>query len=317
MSDIALCCLVGLGAPLSLYVWSRPRLGYKLALADLRAAAALKSTDPAYFDRNDGTEIFHRTLSFGGFALTASLIANSFLSSSTSFSQHDGILAAYVVPGKSILATCRLILECGALTGILYLGDILDGPLLFATKVWHRVTSIFTPQQLRTVLIAPLIEEIIFRGVMITLLRKRRPLWQQLIVTSALFAFGHIHLFVSYAIEECRDLLDDKCAEDGGERWDQRLTDKEVDACWRTGKRSTLYQCTLVALYGCFSGWYYVSVCKRNVLAAALSHSLCNLVRAPTFLFASRKAPTWRRVLSVVAHTAGVLAFVAAVRKRG
>ncbi|CAG2161031.1 unnamed protein product [Oppiella nova] len=138
------------------------------------------------------------------------------------------------------------ILSC--LVSFLYVGSLYCWP-----KQTHRIGSLAVSLVIRNYMIAPITEELIFRGVLSTLLVKCWSLRSTLIMSSLLFGFSHSHHYI-FEINDMR-----------------RVTARNYGPA--------LEQMTYTTLFGMYASVVYFK--SRLIISPILVHSFCNLMGFP------------------------------------
>ncbi|KAK7199127.1 CAAX prenyl protease 2 [Novymonas esmeraldas] len=258
------------------YIWPRERRFIHSATQSLRTAALDASV---YVDRGSDETIRRRTISLGlCCAASAAYLARGAASSSATALQVRGV---------------HPVLRSTASTLLLFAGPIADACGAGGLDLPESVLLCW-----RNYVICPIGEELFYRGVLLSLLRRRSPA-VRIGVSAVLFALSHTHHLVSLASDAYRE----DCDVDGdGERCEGRERE-----CWRAGARALcgVYVCT--TLFGLMSGYYFEYACEGSLAAITAAHAVCNIIGPPQFAaLRSRRSTCGAKVASAAVYVAGI-----------
>lgn len=145
------------------------------------------------------------------------------------------------------------------------------------------LTSWFTPVSLRTVLVAPLSEEWVFRGCVLPLyvMAGCSP-WTAIPATCLIFALAHVHHYFEHV----------------------RQGATPSEAALRIG-----LQLSYTSLFGLYAGWAFWRV--GSVWTTALAHAVCNAFGLPDLSFLNKRSPLFKfRFFLAAMYLLGIAGFV-------
>ncbi|ESL07300.1 CAAX prenyl protease 2 [Trypanosoma rangeli SC58] len=287
MADIALCALLSGGFVGSIYAWPKERQFARRCVRDLKAA----SMDEAHcVIRDDASTIRRRAVSFVGATGASAVLLEGLLRRQPADCRPlwgSALLRYAVCPGDcTISQSLALVAGTGVATLVLFSGPFVEG-VRFPT--WSGMDPIVF---FRNYVLAPIGEEIFFRALLLHLLRRRSAACS-IAVSSVLFALAHSHHIFVMAAEEFQSARES----------DEPDADPRV--YWKRALEKLAGVSGCVFLYGLLSGYYYTTVCSKNVLATVLSHSLCNMMGAPPLRFITEGSARGR-LARAAAYAAGV-----------
>ncbi|XP_003389726.1 PREDICTED: CAAX prenyl protease 2-like [Amphimedon queenslandica] len=161
-------------------------------------------------------------------------------------------------------------------------------PLLYAGPILQTLTSegLVNPLAderpdiiLRNYVVAPLAEEVVFRGCMVPLLLPHLQSSWTIIIGPLFFGLAHIHHLIGRYLHEGEPLL--------------------------LGIINALFQTTYTSLFGMFSSYLFIRT--GHLVTPVLSHSLCNVLGLPNFI--GLRQHKYRYLVSV-AYVAGLAGFI-------
>ncbi|RNF24894.1 CAAX prenyl protease 2 [Trypanosoma conorhini] len=296
MTDIALCALLSGGFVGSVYAWPKERQFARRCVRDLKAA----SGDEVHCVVRDApSTIRRRAVSFVGATGASMLLLEHLLRRQPSDCRPlwgSSLLRHAVCPEGTISQSLALVAKTGVATLLLFSGPLVEGARF---PRWSATDPVIF---LRNYVLAPVGEEIFFRALLLHLLR-RRSAATSIAVSSVLFALCHSHHIFSMAAEEYRS------ASELGE------PEAESRVYWKRAleRLAGVFGCTLA--YGLLSGYYYTTVCAKNLLATILSHALCNMLGAPPLRFLC-EGPAQQRLARAAVYVAGAVAWAVLLSKR-
>ena len=150
---------------------------------------------------------------------------------------------------------------------------------------------------LRNVLVAPILEEILFRGIVLAFL-DCHPRSVQVVTSAFIFSVCHLHHVVNNAVISFRHDTKD---------FPNDAYQRELKA-WKCALRQTVSQSSICFVFGLLSGAFYVTVAERSIWATAAAHAFCNLIGPPSFRFVSKSSgePAWQRVTEGAMYVVGL-----------
>lgn len=279
--DCLFCTGASVAFVASFYTWKRERRFLYWAVRSLRTATA----DPTiYVDRDSDETIRRRTLSF----LLNCALSGSYLAVQSSLDTRP----------QHTVEQLRIVGRVAVSTLVLFTGPIFDKIVVadFAIEAsWLRCW--------RTYVLCPIGEELFYRGVLFTLLR-RRCSSVQIAVAALLFAVSHTHHVVSWACDEYIERTSEASrSEADGDRTDAGVQ----SACWRAAARRVAFVYVFTGVFGALSGYYYLHICEGSISAIALAHAICNFIAAPELIILrSRVSRPLMKVASAVAYLSGI-----------
>jgi prenyl protein peptidase len=135
---------------------------------------------------------------------------------------------------------------------------------------------------LRNVVIAPLTEEVVFRGCIVSAITTSLSLRSAILISPLFFGTAHFH----HALVKLRQ----------GEKPALVLL-------------QTLLQFAYTTLFGIYTSYAYLQT--DSLLAVILSHSFCNIMGLPDFSFVHKSSPLYKnRYLLLTFHVAGLGIFL-------
>ena len=161
-------------------------------------------------------------------------------------------------------------------------------PLLYAGPILQTVlsegfNSLLADERpdivLRNYVVAPVAEEVVFRGCMVPLLLPHLGSTWTVVLGPLFFGLAHVHHLIGRYIHEGEPLL--------------------------LGLVNALFQTTYTSIFGMFSS--YLFICTGHLATPIVSHSLCNVLGLPNFTGLSRHK---YRYLVGVAYVAGLAGFI-------
>ncbi|PRW32845.1 CAAX prenyl protease 2-like [Chlorella sorokiniana] len=185
----------------------------------------------------------------------------------------QALLAALGLRSPGLLAAALLPL---ALTAVLFAGPLLQ----LATDRRRRHARLALPPLtlLRNLVVAPLVEEFVFRSCMLSyLLACGTSPAAAVAFSPLLFAASHLHHVYDLTRFQGHSL--------------------------RSALAAVAFQFSYTALFGWLAAWLFV--CSRHLAAAALPHAFCNLMGPP--MPPPHGAPGRSKILA--AYTLGILGF--------
>ena len=140
--------------------------------------------------------------------------------------------------------------------------------------------------QLKHFVIAPIVEEIIYRGIVLNLFLENTTLSPTVCVlfTPLFFALSHLHHLYKARHEE------------------ESIFQREL--------QTRLFQASFTTLFGMYSGMIYLKA-DRNLLAPIILHSYCNIIQVPRLgiCFDSHTDPILRNLIGG-SYLTGIVLFI-------
>lgn len=193
------------------------------------------------------------------------------------------VMALYLGPVVLILVQARVVAQ-KARTSTTYLralqSVIFSSPRLIATEE-QRIAERWVTA--RNKVIAPVLEEVAFRGCMVPALVATATMSQRMValVAPVFFGLAHIHHAV--------------------------LKLQQGDPLPKVFLMTT-FQFLYTSLFGAYSAYAFLR--SRSLVAVILSHSFCNTMGLPSFYFLYKTNPLYRyRFLLMTAHLLGMTVF--------
>ncbi|KEG10425.1 CAAX prenyl protease 2 [Trypanosoma grayi] len=298
MGDIGLCVILCGGFIGSFYAWPKERRFAWLCLKDLKKAS---EDGPHRVNRNDHATIRRRLVSFVG-NIAVSLLFLEYLlrlePENENLAWGSAVVHRLIFSEDTFAQSAATVLAAGVATLVLF-----SGPLMEEGLSCFRFDD--PVLELRDIVVCPLGEEVFFRALLLQIL-KEHSTTSSIIISSVLFSLSHTHHIFSFAVGERLEAVE--CGE----------PDADAIIYWKraAGKLAGVCACSLA--YGLLGGYFYTTVCRRNLLAVVLSHSICNIMGAPPFGFV-REGQGRTRLAYAAVYVAGVVGWaliVAGIRRR-